>query len=95
MQAEYFEWAGCATGLAGAVLLALNIPASRYGWALFLASNCFLLTFAYLAGLQGLFVLQIGFSMTSIIGIYRSFRQDSKAISLSLSESRPSRIFAK
>lgn len=67
------EWAGAATGLAGAFALALNIRSSRWGWVAFLASN--LLLIALLANLHrwGLVLMQAGFLTTSVLGIYRSF----------------------
>lgn len=95
MTPSFFEWAGAITGLIGSALLALNLPVSRFGWLMFLASNFFLLCFAYLSNHTGLLMLQVGFTLTSVIGIVRAFKRDNTAVSLSLAESRPSRIFAK
>lgn len=95
MNPSYFEWAGAITGLIGAALLSVNMPISRFGWVMFLVSNCFLLCFAYLSKLDGVFILQIGFMLTSILGIVRSFKRDPSVINTNLGESHPSRIFAK
>lgn len=59
-----------AFGLAGAALLALNGRHAAYGWLLFLASNAGWLTFAWLAGLHFLFIQQIGFTCTSLLGAW-------------------------
>jgi hypothetical protein len=70
--AEWFEWSGAATGLAGAFLLATNSRISRYGWIGFLFANFFMLGFAIAGGHWGLLTQQVGFTATSILGIYRS-----------------------
>lgn len=67
------EWIGCGFGLLGAALLALNCRVSRYGWLAFLAANAAMLVFAVDHAAYGLLAQQIGFSLTSILGIYRSF----------------------
>lgn len=38
---DALQWAGCATGVAGASLLALNTKHSGWGFVLFLISNGF------------------------------------------------------
>jgi hypothetical protein len=74
-----FEWAGCVFGLIGAGLLALNIPASRYGWFGFALANAALILYAWQVQAFGLLVQQIGFSLTSALGIYRAFRHSDRA----------------
>lgn len=66
---QVVEWSGCGTGLCGAALLAANVPTSGWGFVLFLISNICMLVYAYLAKANGLMVMQIGFSVTSIAGI--------------------------
>ncbi|OJY56632.1 MAG: hypothetical protein BGP19_04600 [Thiobacillus sp. 0-1251] len=66
-----FEWAGAFLGLAGAALLALNVRASRFGWLLFLLSNGAWITYGIKVGAHGLVVMQIGFTLTSLMGVYR------------------------
>lgn len=66
------EWSGAASGLAGALLLALNTRHSRYGWFGFLVANFVMIGFALLGQHWGLLTQQIGFTLTSLIGIYRS-----------------------
>jgi nicotinamide riboside transporter PnuC len=59
-----------ASGLLGAFLLARKGKAAAYGWIAFLASNAAWLWFAWRAGHPGLFVQQIGFSITSCMGLW-------------------------
>lgn len=70
---EFVEWIACFTGLAGALLLALNNQFSRWGFVCFLASNIFWIAFSVANGTHGLLVSQLGFTVTSLIGIFRWF----------------------
>jgi len=63
------EWGGCFTGLLGAGILAMHAAYSNWGWALFLLSNGFLITYGVLIRARGLVLLQIGFTVTSVIGV--------------------------
>lgn len=63
------EAAGAACGLLGAFLLATRTRWAPAGWWAFLASNVALLAFSWRVGLPGLFVLQVGFTCTSVLGI--------------------------
>jgi hypothetical protein len=67
------EWLGCVFGLAGAGLLATNSTISRYGWVCFLAANILLITFACQIAAWGLLLQQIGFMVTTVIGLKRWF----------------------
>lgn len=66
------EWAGSISGLLGAFLLATNTSVSRYGWFAFLVANFCMILFALGIDKYGLMVQQIGFTFTSLLGIYRS-----------------------
>lgn len=66
----YLEWAGSLLGLLGAFLVARNDRWSGYGFIAFLASNVFLIGFALLAEKFGLLTMQLGFTVTSALGIY-------------------------
>lgn len=68
----FFEWAGCFFGLLGAFLLATNSRVSKYGWVAFLAANILMIALAVSIDRNGLLIQQIGFSATSILGLYRS-----------------------
>lgn len=59
-----------ASGLLGAFLLARNGKHAGYGWIAFLASNAAWIWFAWRAGHPGLFVQQIGFMVTSCMGLW-------------------------
>lgn len=65
------EWAGAATGLAGAALLALHVEASGWGFVFFLASNVAWMGFGILTRAWGLVTMQLGFMATSVTGIFR------------------------
>lgn len=69
---DTLQWSGAVTGLAGAYLLALNAPISKWGWLGFFVANIFIGGFAYVTGANGLLVQQIGFTGSSILGIWRS-----------------------
>lgn len=66
-----FEYIGCGFGLLGALLLSLNCKHSGWGFVAFLVSNVAWITFAVQKGINGLLVMQFGFTITSLIGIYR------------------------
>lgn len=66
-----FEYVGCGLGLLGALLLSLNCKHSGWGFVAFLGSNIAWITFAVQNSISGLLVMQLGFTITSLIGIYR------------------------
>ena len=68
---ELLEWVGCATGLCGAALLALNNRYSGWGFVLFLGSNVAWIFFGLFSHAIGMVVMQIGFTATSLIGIWK------------------------
>lgn len=68
-----FEWAGSIIGLLGAFLLALNSRRfSRYGWVAFLVANFAMIAFAFRINADGLQLQQVGFVITSCIGLYQT-----------------------
>lgn len=71
MTLKQIEWLGSLTGLAGAILLAINNDFSGYGFVMFLLSNCFWITFALKTKSYGLLTMQLGFFATSVLGISR------------------------
>lgn len=68
------EWSGAILGLIGAVMLAINRKVSRFGWVFYLASNVCWAIFGVATHAFGLVVMQAGFTVTTLIGIYRWFR---------------------
>jgi len=64
---------GAAFGIAGALLLALALPGSRWGWVLFLLSNAAWLTFALALRYRRLAIQTCVFSATSLLGIANTF----------------------
>lgn len=73
MEASYLnvEWLGCAFGVLGSGLLALNARCSGWGFVLFFVSNLFWIGFALAHQNYGLLFQQMVFLLTSAIGIYR------------------------
>ncbi len=71
MMLTALEWLGCIFGVLGALLLALNNRSSGWGWVAFLVSNAFWLTFGLVTDTRGLVAMQLVFSATSLLGIYR------------------------
>ena len=69
-----FEWAGALFGLAGSFLLATNSRVSRYGWLAFLVANVTMAAFALLIERNGLLMQQVGFTATTLLGLYRCWR---------------------
>ena len=66
------EWAGSLLGLLGAFLLATHTRISRYGWLAFLAANIAMIAFAFAISRYGLLAQQVGFTGTSLLGLYRT-----------------------
>lgn len=65
------EWGGSLTGLLGAGLLALNASISGLGFVAFLVSNLVWIGFALSIRAYGLLFMQLGFTVTSLVGISR------------------------
>lgn len=63
------EWTGSVFGLAGAYLLAMNTPFSAYAFVLYLVSNACWLWYGFKTRAWGLATMQVGFTVSSIIGI--------------------------
>lgn len=68
-----YEAMGSAFGIAGALIIALAIPASKWGWLLFLGSNFCWLAFAWRGGFRKLFAQTCAFTLSSLLGIANSF----------------------
>lgn len=69
---QLLEWVGgCTMGVLGALILALNVPWSGYGWILFLVSNLSWMRYAVLTKTTSIFVMQIAFTSTTAIGLFR------------------------
>jgi hypothetical protein len=65
------KWAGTATGVAGAVLIALNIGAVAVGFVLFLISSLLWSAIGWFHRNPSLVVLQGAFTAINLLGIYR------------------------
>lgn len=72
MPVAAFEWTGALLGLLGAFLLATHSRVSRYGWLAYLGANVAMTAFAASIGAHGLLIQQLGFTITTLLGLYRS-----------------------
>ena len=68
------EWLACFAGLIGAALLAMNNRYSKWGFVAFLVSNLFWIVFGIHSEAWGLVTMQIGFTITSVLGILFWFK---------------------
>lgn len=66
------EWSGAFFGLLGSFLLATHSSVSRYGWLAYLLANLAMLAFAATISAYGLLVQQVGFTATTVLGMYRA-----------------------
>ena len=69
-----FEWSGCATGLAGAFLVALNNHYSQFGFVMFGLSNVCWLFVSFRMRMAGLWFMTVGYCCTTILGLYNWLR---------------------
>ena len=69
------EILGSVLGLLGSFLLALdfNNGLSKWGFVSFLLSNCFWIYFSVQIKSKPLLIMQVGFTASSLLGIYRTF----------------------
>jgi drug/metabolite transporter (DMT)-like permease len=65
------KWTGTLAGIAGAILVALNLEVSGYGFLLFLASSLLWCAAGIAQRDDSLILLQATFVVINIIGIYR------------------------
>lgn len=63
------EWFASASGLVGAALVASKTDIAGYGFAAFLASNAGWLIYGVRTKTWSLVCMQVGFTVTSIVGI--------------------------
>lgn len=67
------EWLGASLGLVGAYFLATHGQYADWGFVFFLTSNLFFILFAIKGKHYGLLIMQLGFTYTSLLGIYNGF----------------------
>ena len=67
------EFAGSFFGLMGAFLVAMQVSGSEYGFVFFLISNVFFIQFSLSNRYYALLLMQVGFTATSLMGIYNGF----------------------
>jgi drug/metabolite transporter (DMT)-like permease len=65
------KWLGTAAGVAGALVIALNLPWSGWGFALFLVSSLSWGAAAVMMREPSLAILQVVFTVINVLGIWR------------------------
>ena len=70
---KLFEMIGAICGVAGAVLVSLNIPQSKYRFMLFLISSILLGIVSWQRKMQYLLTMQMVFLGINIVGVVRWF----------------------
>lgn len=65
------QWAGCVTGIAGTLLLAMRNRYSGYGFVVYLISNACWFAFGIATGAPGLAVQYAAFTVTALFGVWR------------------------
>ena len=70
---KILEMIGAVCGVAGAVLVSLNIPQSKYGFVLFLISSILLGIVSWQRKMQYLLTMQMVFLGINAVGIFRWF----------------------
>jgi hypothetical protein len=68
---ENLQWLGCALGIAGSFLLALNLKCSGWGFVIYLVSNAFWIAFGVSTHAPGITTNQVFNTLTSLLGIYK------------------------
>ena len=67
---EWIQWCGSVSGIAGALLLALRLPISGWGYVLFLISSLTLGIWACWFGASELLTQQLVFTVINLIGVW-------------------------
>lgn len=68
---DIIGWLGSALGSCGALLLAMNIALSMWGWVIFTASSLLLLLWSLRGHHYHQLAMQGVFLMTNLLGVYR------------------------
>jgi len=75
MISEVCGWIGVVFAVSGALLLSLNVPATRYCLWLFLAGNLVMAVNGHLTHNRPLLTMQILLAAIGALGVYRWFRR--------------------
>lgn len=68
---DRIKWFGTACGIAGALIIAMNLPFSGWGFVIFLGNSAAWLVAAYRQRDMALGLVNIAFTITNVIGIVR------------------------
>jgi len=73
MHNKTLEHIGAFFGVVGALLIAMNIPESKYGFLLFMVSSTAFMLMGYKQQMYSFLASQVVFTMINLIGIYNWF----------------------
>ena len=73
MSITVIEWVASLSGLLGAALVSSCSRVSGYGFIAYLVSSAAWIAYGAAEGATGLVVMQLGFTVTSVVGIVRAF----------------------
>lgn len=73
MTDKQFEWCGAILGLIGSWMVAMDGDVGKYGFIGFLISNVCWIAFGIKKKAWGLLTMQIGFTGSSLLGLYNRF----------------------
>ncbi len=77
MTDKQFEWLGALMGLLGSWMVAMDGDLSKYGFIGFLVSNLCWIAFGLRKKAWGLLTMQVGFTGSSLLGLYNRFGLES------------------
>lgn len=77
LMTDFLQYIGAITGMIGALLMALNIPASRFAYVAYMASNTAWLVYGWMSDVPGLVLMQSVFFATTLIGLWKWFPRTS------------------
>lgn len=72
---DFLGWSGTLLGCIGALLLALNLPISRYAFVCFIAANALLICYASRRADYPVLALYLVMTLISLLGVRRWFRR--------------------
>lgn len=93
MSIDIIEWMGCATGIAGSLLLASRHRLAGWGFILYIVSNSAWMTYGILSKNVPMIVMQVFFMATAVLGTYNwLIKPRLRGAQLAVVEERPAQL---
>ena len=77
------SWSGCFVALVATAMLAIDVQGARWAWVLFTVANCCWVVFGVVTDQSSLIIMNLGFMLTSVGGITRTFYIEPRRLRLS------------